>query len=318
MFEPESNRPCRMPQVTDPASTLVEPFLASVDETLRADLSQLDDLEERLIGIVTDARDAWRNIFVPATAFIEYIGERLPTDRPAIDGLSAVRAGDLYLACACSAGDSTAIVAFDKSYVSMIDLALARMRMNRAAVDEVKQLVRQKLFVGPNGGSGKISAYSGRGDIGRWVRSIAVRTGLNFLRKGKREILMEDDKVMRGVSASGDDPELAYIKDRYRTEFRQAFVDALGSLDDRQQALLRYYHVDSLNIDEIGTIYKVHRVTAYRWLEKARNALVQQTLTLLKERLNVEKREFDSILRMIRSQLHLSLHRHLGDLDGND
>jgi RNA polymerase sigma-70 factor (ECF subfamily) len=129
---------------------------------------------------------------------------------------------------------------------------------------------------------------------------------------------MEDDKVMRGVSAAGDDPELAYIKDRYRTEFRQAFVDALGSLDDRQQALLRYYHVDSLNIDAIGTIYKVHRVTAYRWLEKARDALVHKTLGLLKERLNVEKNEFDSILRMIRSQLHLSLHRHLGNLGGGE
>jgi RNA polymerase sigma-70 factor (ECF subfamily) len=304
--------------VTDTETSLVEPFLASVDDTLRADLASMEDLEEKLISIVSDARDTWRTVFVPADVFVSYVGARMPTDRPPADGLEAVRASDLYLACACACGDSTAIVLFDKSYVSVIDLALARMRMAKASVDEVKQLVRQKLFVAEKGKEGKISAYSGRGDLGRWVRSIAVRTALNFMRKGKREILMEDDKVMRGVSAAGDDPELAYIKDRYRTEFRQAFVDALGSLDDRQQALLRYYHVDSLNIDAIGTIYKVHRVTAYRWLEKARDALVHKTLGLLKERLNVEKNEFDSILRMIRSQLHLSLHRHLGNLGGGE
>jgi transposase len=38
---------------------------------------------------------------------------------------------------------------------------------------------------------------------------------------------------------------------------------------------LRYHHVDGLNIDEIGAIYRVHRVTAFRWLEKAKEQLVR-------------------------------------------
>ncbi len=71
--------------------------------------------------------------------------------------------------------------------------------------------------------------------------------------------------------------------------------------------------MDGLNIDEIGAIYRVHRVTAYRWLEKARDALVKHTQKLLAAQLKVEKREFDSIMRLIRSQLHLSLVRHLGE-----
>jgi len=139
-----------------------------------------------------------------------------------------------------------------------------------------------------------------------------VRTGLNFLRQGRREVLVEDDRVLDGVS-SAEDPEITYMKEKYRREFREAFLAALDRLSARQQSLLRYHYVDGLNIDEIGTIYRVHRVTAYRWLEKARDELIRTTGELLQERLRVGDTEFDSILRMIRSQLHVSLQRYLAD-----
>lgn len=273
------------------------------------------DLEVRLWDLVAEARNAWPDIEVDPATFVAWVGNRLQVDREPNDALAAVRASDLYLACACAQGDRAALAAFEK-FVAEIDLALARMRVNRAQVEEVKQLVRQKLFVAPSADKRvKIADYSGRGDLRRWVRAIAVRTCLNQMRKGKREILMKDDKVLAGVAHTDDDPELAYMKEKYRIEFREAFLQALNGLTDRQQNLLRYHHVDELNIDEIGAIYRVHRVTAYRWLEKAREALVTQTQKLLRAKLQVEAKEFDSILRMIRSQLHLSLVRHLGELD---
>jgi RNA polymerase sigma-70 factor (ECF subfamily) len=160
--------------------------------------------------------------------------------------------------------------------------------------------------------SGKISEYSGRGDLRRWVRTVALRTCLNLLRKGKAEVLVGDEQVLANMAQSGDDPELAYMKQRYRGEFKQAFLTALAALSARDQSLLRYHHADGLNIDEIGAIYRVHRVTAYRWLEKAREALVDGIQKTLRERLRLDQSEFDSILRLIRSQLHLSLVRHLG------
>jgi len=53
-------------------------------------------------------------------------------------------------------------------------------------------------------------------------------------------------------------------------------------------------------------------VTAFRWLEKAKEQLVRSTLELLRGRLKLPANELDSVLRMIRSQIHLSLVRHLG------
>jgi RNA polymerase sigma-70 factor, ECF subfamily len=289
---------------------LVRPFLGALDDGARAGYAGVSDLEPRLARMLQEARETWPELIVAPDAFVTWVAQRLPAERSPVDGLAAVRSSDLYLACACAGGDQEALAIFDRRYLGEIDAALARMRLSRAAVEEVKQLVRQKLFVAREG-IGKIGDYSGRGDLRRWVRSIAIRTSLNQLRKGKREILVGDDRVLAGVSAD-DDPEIAYMKERYRTEFRDAFQRAIGVLSDRQQVLLRYSFIDGLNIDQIGAIYRVHRVTAYRWIEKARERLVAETLRLMKSELQVEKGEFDSIMRMIRSQLHLSLHRYLG------
>jgi len=135
---------------------------------------------------------------------------------------------------------------------------------------------------------------------------------LNDLRKGKREVLVDDDQLIAQHAIAGDDPELEYMKRTYAHEFRAAFAEALGQLGAREQTLLRYHHVDGLNIDEIGAIYRIHRVTAFRWIEKAKELLARSTLEILRGRLRLPANELDSVLRMIRSQIHLSLVRHLG------
>ena len=104
---------------------------------------------------------------------------------------------------------------------------------------------------------------------------------------------------------------------RRSTRFKATFGAALGQLGAREQTLLRYHHVDGLNIDEIGAIYRIHRVTAFRWLEKAKELLVRSTLDTLRGRLKLPANELDSVLRMIRSQIHLSLVRHLGGPSDN-
>lgn len=293
---------------------LVRSFLGALEGGARTNYAAVSDLEPRLARMLQEARDSWPDIAVAPERFVTWVAQRLPAERAPLDALAAVRTADLYLACACADHDQAALAVFDRRYLGEVDGALARMRLSRAAMEEVKQLVRQKLFVAAEG-AGKIIDYSGRGDLRRWVRSIAIRTSLNQMRKGKREILVGDDRVLAGVSGA-DDPEIAYMKERYRNEFREAFQRAIATLSDRQQVLLRYSFIDGLNIDQIGAIYRVHRVTAYRWIEKARERLVAETLRLMKSELQVEKGEFDSIMRMIRSQLHLSLHRYLGRDDG--
>lgn len=296
--------------------SLVRPFLDAAPAGVRPVLEGIADLDRKLWGIVAEGRAAWPNFSVGAIELVAFIGRQVTTDLAdaALDGLRPV---DLYLACACAHQLPGAIAAFDRDYMREVDIALARMRIGASRVADVKQLVRQRLFVG--GGTagaptstGKIAEYAGRGDLRRWVRSVAVRTCLNDLRKGKREILVDDDQLIAQHAIAADDPEVEYMKRTYSHEFKSAFGDALKLLGPREQTLLRYHHVDGLNIDEIGAIYRVHRVTAFRWLEKAKELLVKSTLEKLRARLKLDPGELDSVLRMIRSQIHLSLVRHLG------
>jgi RNA polymerase sigma-70 factor (ECF subfamily) len=300
--------------VTSPS--LVRPFLDAAPAALRPQLASIADLDLRLWAIVAEGRAAWPELAVDASAVVEFIARQATRDlaEAALDGL---RPADLYLACACARLLPGAVAAFDRDYMREVDIALARMRVGPPRLQDVKQLVRQRLFVG--GGTagaptsaGKIAEYAGRGDLRRWVRSVAVRTCLNELRKGKREILVDDDQLIAQHAIASDDPEIEYMKRTYSAEFRTAFGDALQKLGAREQTLLRYHHVDGLNIDEIGAIYRVHRVTAFRWLEKAKELLVRSTLDTLRARLQLPASELDSVLRMIRSQIHLSLVRHLG------
>ncbi len=296
--------------------SLVRPFVDAAPVAVRPALETIADLDRRLWALVAEGRATWPDLPLSAIVLVEFVARHLTADlaEAALDGL---RPGDLYLACACAQGMTAAINAFDRDFMREVDIALARMRIAAPRVADVKQLVRQRLFVG--GGTtgaptsaGKISEYAGRGDLRRWVRSVAVRTCLNDLRKGKREILADDDQLIAQHAISQDDPEIEYMKRTYSAEFKAAFSEAMTQLGPREQTLLRYHHVDGLNIDEIGAIYRVHRVTAFRWIEKAKELLVKATLDTLRTRLKLPADELDSVLRMIRSQIHLSLIRHLG------
>jgi RNA polymerase sigma-70 factor (ECF subfamily) len=68
-----------------------------------------------------------------------------------------------------------------------------------------------------------------------------------------------------------------------------------------------------LSISDIGAIYQVHRATAARWLSKARATLIDLTKEQLAILLSVEPGETDSILRLVQSQLDVSLERRLRD-----
>src|SRR5687767_927651 len=127
----------------------------------------------------------------------------LPEYSPAMD--------ELALATACAAGDAEAIAIVEERYFRDLDRALARFRGGPGLVEEVKQRLRHKLFVGDGDGP-KISTYSGRGDLGRWIRVAATREAISLLRKGKKEVPLEESALANALTAHEGDLELAYLK----------------------------------------------------------------------------------------------------------
>ncbi|MEO6419912.1 MAG: sigma-70 family RNA polymerase sigma factor, partial [Polyangiaceae bacterium] len=203
---------------------------------------------------------------------------------------------------------------FDRRYDGEIPAALSRLRSNRTTIDEVSQIVREKLFVAAPGGRGKIAEYAGRGALLSWLRAVAVRTALSHRRREGLEPQPHDDiEPLLAVAGTTEDPELEHIRARYAEPFKTAFHEALRALTPQDRNILRLHVVDGLNIDQIGAVYGVHRSTVARWIAQSRESLVEKTRALLSQRLRLDTQEFESLTRFCRSRLDLSMGRVLGE-----
>lgn len=109
------------------------------------------------------------------------------------------------------------------------------------------------------------------------------------------------------VGPAPDDPELAMLRDRYRDDVRCAFADAFAGLTEQQRNLLRQYHIDELTIDQLGALHGINRATAARWIAAARRTLLVAMRRWLVDQLGITRHEVDSIVRLVRSQLDVSV-----------
>jgi RNA polymerase sigma-70 factor, ECF subfamily len=254
------------------------------------------------------ARAMWPGVELDAQVFASYLESRLPAGLDIGEAARQMRTGDLYLACACSRGDPQAIAAFERRCLSVVDETLHRMAgVEPHLIDDVKQELRWRLLVG-DAGPPRIVEFSGRGELRRWVRVLAVREALAIKRRARRETPAEEQLLERALRPARG-PELDYLKRLYHDEFTGALSEALAGLSPREQTLLRQSFVDGLSIDELGALHGVHRATAARWLARAQSSLSRRAQAVLRRNLQLPTADLRSILRFLRSGLHVSLRR---------
>jgi RNA polymerase sigma-70 factor (ECF subfamily) len=274
-----------------------------LDELAKRSVPAPADLETRLESLIAAARAAWPGITLDAGAFVAYLAERWPAGVSLDAWLTDAHAGDLYLTCACARGAAGAIEAFDRVHLPPVRDYLAHTRPDDAFVEDVRQSLREKLFVGDRR---KIEEYSGRGALGGWVRMLSVRAAIDLRRqRGERVPDLRDEQP------AAIDPELGYLSQRYRREVEEAFRHALTLLDGEQRTLLRMHFVDAVTLDELARLKKLHRATIARRLALARKAILEETHRHLRQRLAVSNDELASLVRLVRSELQISVARLL-------
>jgi RNA polymerase sigma-70 factor (ECF subfamily) len=280
-----------------------ESFVRGLTEAQRSEASDVPALGRLLTELYDGAAKTWPDVTLPREVFLPYLAARLDTTRAIPEALAGVHAADLYLACACADGDARALALFETHYFPEVDIALAR---SRDARDDLKQVLRERLFVGT---PRKIADYSGRGGLRNWLRVAALRTHLNFVARQPREV--SADEALLDVACKTGDPELKILKEQFSGELKAAFAEAAAALPARDHNLLRYALVEGLGIDQVSALYGVHRATAARWLIRARRTLIAEVRSRLGARMQPEGGSFDSILALVDSGLELSLHRVL-------
>ena len=252
------------------------------------------------------ASAAWPTFVLPHERFREHV-ERRVRDRASEAPEQILRtlpAADLYLAAACSDGDSAALTAFRDTIVPTLRPALGKLGMTSAQIDETIQRVLVMVFVG-DGSRPQIETYGGRGTLRSWLRTIAVRTGRRLLGIEGSAVAAEDE--LAALPAAVADPEIELLRGRHRDQVKAAFSAAFAELGDRERNVLRQYHIDGLTIDQLAALYQVNRATTARWVAGARLAVITKTREQLVDHFGVEASEVDSIIRLVRSQLDVSV-----------
>src|SRR5262249_34678498 len=117
-------------------------------------LAALDDLDAR-------AAAAWPGVKLAPEVFARHLARHAGADADPEGYLAAVRAEDLYLACACAAHDPAALRALEDRCLAHVPAALARLRACGDHIEEVKQRLRERFLVGERA----ILGYSGRGPL---------------------------------------------------------------------------------------------------------------------------------------------------------
>lgn len=224
------------------------------------------------------------------------------------------RAADLYLAAACTAGDPQAIAALDALLPAIVRPALARIGVPASDDDEIVQRVRVALIAPDERGVPGLAGYTGRGELRAYLRAVAVRIALKRIERSTVPASEDPEDLFAVLPDASDSPELQLIKQRWRDGLRDAFAAAVAALSPRERTLLRQHYVDGLGIDTLGALHQVHRSTCARWIDAARDKILRGLRRHLRDASGLSASDLESALALVRSQLDLSLSRHLASV----
>jgi RNA polymerase sigma-70 factor, ECF subfamily len=260
--------------------------------SLRGGLS-LEDEASAADGVAA-ALARWPHGPAPDETFAELIGTQ---------SVSPARVEDLYLAWWCRRGDPAAISAFEGHFQE--DLAHAAARFSELPTDELRQLLRVKLFVGSPDVLPKIREYSGAGSLRGWLRVTAVRTFIDVTRSQRRQLREQplDDHEILGIS----DPQGTALRAELAVAVKKAFAEAVAKLEPRQRVFLRHAYVDRHTLDQIALHYSIHRTTVARTLAAAREHLIAETRAGTAAAIGVDDDELASVIRALDSRIDLEL-----------
>jgi RNA polymerase sigma-70 factor (ECF subfamily) len=254
-------------------------------------------------ALLARARAAWPEVALEDAAFVAFLADAAAATGDAADP-AELDLASLYLGCACVHGEPHALAAFECQYLDLVPRFLSRITTDPALVDEVRQQLRIKLFVAEREDVPKIARYR-RGSLAAWLRVVACRLAIDLLRQRDQPMVELERRALT------DDPHLGLLKARYRDHVSRAFAAALAELSATDRAMLRLCFIDDLGLEQIGRIYQLSKSAVSRRLSRCRTLLLADVKRRLHGELGLAECELDSLMRLVTSQLHLSLPRLL-------
>lgn len=212
---------------------------------------------------------------------------------------SAPQLEALALAYACSQKQSAAIAHLERTWFPKVRAALGSMNLGSALEDELIGWLRFELFAREQGPL--IATYSGKGDLGGFLRAIVVHEALKRAKKQRREVTPE-----ALAELPMPEIELAAMRGAYGREFTRALQESFRSLGLQERNLLRQYFLDGLSIDALAGLHGVHRATAARRVAAARTLLTDRVKQALVSSLKLGESSVQQVITLSNLEESLS------------
>jgi RNA polymerase sigma-70 factor (ECF subfamily) len=284
-----------------------------------AELEQSPELERALGTFVRAGHCAYPDLALDDSALLACLAKVLGSGPVGAGALERLCAADFRLAMACAAEQPRAVAEFRRRFDDVIRRAAMRVRSDPDFVEEARQRVYERLLVRTPNAQPRIAAYAGRGVLEVWVRVAASRLSLDLAQCDQGKVEAADsqlEQLAKGV-LSEHDPELFAMKQEHIGVFRQVFGEAMETLTSEERVVLRLKLLEGVNIDRIGVMFNVHRATVARWISRAQEKLAAELRSRLAARLDLSESELSSLIRLVDSQLDVSLSHWLRSEQGN-
>ena len=258
-------------------------------------------------------RLTWPQFDLDLEPFVERVLSLLDRSVPATEALNSIAVEDLFLAHCCGSGDERALRAFTRDYEFELKTLAQKLRMSKTDLDDIRQILWDKLFLDSPNHSMKILDYRGTGRLQHWFRVLAARTILDenrrVKRSSKRQLLADDNALWTAVPSA--DPELENIRHRYKTSFRAAFESAVATLEPAERNMLRCHYLMGMSTEQLAQVFGIHKATAARQVARVREKLFNFVRDRLKTQMGADSQELDSVMRLFDGELSVSLSRLL-------
>lgn len=288
---------------------LVAVFLSEVSLADRARVEP--DLERVVKAAYSRGQAAFPEIALADETFARHLGQLLARD-PSGRTISSLFAADLYLASACLAAVAGAAETLAVRYQPAIRRAIGRVVRGPDA-GEIEQEMLAQLLVGSSASPPELAGYAGRAPLTRWLEVVAHRAALRWLRADRARAHVRE-RAGAELRLAGETPaEATFLRDRYQDDFERALKEALTRAPERDRALLRLHVVDNVSLEKIGRLLGVNQSTASRWLASARETLLVDLKSILREQLRITSVEIESLAALVASRLDLSISQLLKD-----
>ena len=159
----------------------------------------------------------------------------------------------------------------------------------------------------------KLASYAGKGPLAGWLGVAAQRIALMIERhEGGGKRAADAAGPRRGWS-----PPIRswpFIKGHLRARSSAPSARRCCRSDDRERMVYRMHIIDGLTVERIAKTYGVSHSTVSRWMAAARAGIVAEAQRLLRDEMQASPGDYESMSRLLVSQLDLSVSRLLGKL----